>query len=649
MGKIDYAKALRMARRRKAQNLAEGGESGSESGTASPGSSLGGYSYGAYSGAGGGSGGSESYTGSLGGDSYVQAQQQAISEALASKAAGTKSAENANKIVNTIGSLLSPLTFGLSSAGAKALTQDTEAAGNRAMFSQYTSTPSKSSEATGYQGSTSGNESRAVEAFEDQSVEADAAASEVLDEAADKLKADAAAQNALTMSKITGTIGPWQTQTYARGGRVEHLASGGTSGLLGTSVDPATVDATQSTYQAQQAALDEISGYGNAVAGGAQGVQAAQQAASTTAANQTELAKLIAQRAAGTGTSVAQQQLRQTTDENVKKAAGTIASAKGVNPALAARIAATSGAAANQTAAGQSATLAAQEQTAAQELAASTLGTQRSQDIEQQNAALGLMTGAGTLQNTQNQLRIQNLAQEQALNQSTASQNAALATGADTTTAQLATQAATQNAGTNTAILSGVLSGVGTATSNLFARGGKVDYRRGGRVPGNARVSGDDERNDIVDAKLSPGEFVTKRTVAQKPGVRTALEELNENPEMARAFVKALREMRAKDDSEYGRVVQKRRSIEDRLARLERMAEGGEVEKEEGNTIDDPEHESPGMVEAIKRWFTGDRSVEQGREVANEIDEALPKGLSIADAMRLKRKQWAQLDELARR
>ena len=42
-------------------------------------------------------------------------------------------------------------------------------------------------------------------------------------------------------------------------------------------------------------------------------------------------------------------------------------------------------------------------------------------------------------------------------------------------------------------------------------------FLRGGPVPGRAPVPGDDQRNDIVDAKLSPGEVVIPRTVAQNP------------------------------------------------------------------------------------------------------------------------------------
>jgi len=44
-----------------------------------------------------------------------------------------------------------------------------------------------------------------------------------------------------------------------------------------------------------------------------------------------------------------------------------------------------------------------------------------------------------------------------------------------------------------------------------------TDYRSGGHVPGPEVVPGDSPSNDIVDAKLSPGEYVIKKSKAQSP------------------------------------------------------------------------------------------------------------------------------------
>lgn len=68
-----------------------------------------------------------------------------------------------------------------------------------------------------------------------------------------------------------------------------------------------------------------------------------------------------------------------------------------------------------------------------------------------------------------------------------------------------------------------------TGTAIAAAEGGEIEpkipaipFLRGGPVPGQARVAGNSPQNDIVPAKLSPGEVVLPRTVAQNPGPRGA-------------------------------------------------------------------------------------------------------------------------------
>lgn len=46
---------------------------------------------------------------------------------------------------------------------------------------------------------------------------------------------------------------------------------------------------------------------------------------------------------------------------------------------------------------------------------------------------------------------------------------------------------------------------------------GTQDFRKGGQVPGVAPVSGDSPKNDIIPAKLSPGEVVLPRSVVAQP------------------------------------------------------------------------------------------------------------------------------------
>lgn len=56
------------------------------------------------------------------------------------------------------------------------------------------------------------------------------------------------------------------------------------------------------------------------------------------------------------------------------------------------------------------------------------------------------------------------------------------------------------------------------AAPQTAAYGGEIhDYLKGGIVDGKAHVSGDSLKNDTVPARLSPGEIVLPRTVAQNP------------------------------------------------------------------------------------------------------------------------------------
>jgi hypothetical protein len=84
----------------------------------------------------------------------------------------------------------------------------------------------------------------------------------------------------------------------------------------------------------------------------------------------------------------------------------------------------------------------------------------------------------------------------------------------------------------------------------MYAQGGMAPMslmKQGGHVPGKAVVKGDSYQNDIVDAKLSPGEIVIPRSIVNSPNA----------PEMAAKFVR------------------------DTLSKKKGYADGGEVEDEE--------------------------------------------------------------------
>lgn len=183
----------------------------------------------------------------------------------------------------------------------------------------------------------------------------------------------------------------------------------------------------------------------------------------------------------GLGPNPALDQLQQTTDQNIAQNAGFIASQKGLNPALAARMAGQNAGMMNQQAAGQAAV-----QTGNQQLAAM-----------QQRGALA----NSTMQNLQTGISSANTANAGIQQQNAQGQY-------------------------------GMINGVGGAIGGLFHNGGMVNnYAHGGPVsalgmhysgmnayqgavvPGQAEVQGDSLKNDTVPAMLSPKEIVLPRSV----------------------------------------------------------------------------------------------------------------------------------------
>lgn len=56
-----------------------------------------------------------------------------------------------------------------------------------------------------------------------------------------------------------------------------------------------------------------------------------------------------------------------------------------------------------------------------------------------------------------------------------------------------------------------------TSVGNQDLSGMSVKFKKGGTVPGKAKVDGDSPKNDTVDAKLSPDEIVVPRSKAKDP------------------------------------------------------------------------------------------------------------------------------------
>lgn len=173
---------------------------------------------------------------------------------------------------------------------------------------------------------------------------------------------------------------------------------------------------------------------------------------------QGDLTTMLQEQAAGQGPSAAQTMLAQETGQNVARAAGSVAGTRGINPALAARLALDAGAGINQTAIGQGATLRANEMLAGRGLLAQHLAGVRGQDLGAYTAGTQSALGQG----------------QQVL-------------GAN----QINAQISEQNAAREAALAGGLLSGISGAAAGpgLSALGSM--FRGGGGYAGDAATGGD--------------------------------------------------------------------------------------------------------------------------------------------------------------
>jgi hypothetical protein len=109
--------------------------------------------------------------------------------------------------------------------------------------------------------------------------------------------------------------------------------------------------------------------------------------------NQSDFIKQLQAQMQGQGPSLANLQLRQATDRNIAQQMGQAASQRGVNPALAARLAMNNVAGANQQAASDSALIRQQEMMNAQQQLGSQIGSQRQGDLAATDRDLGARMG----------------------------------------------------------------------------------------------------------------------------------------------------------------------------------------------------------------------------------------------------------------
>lgn len=208
-----------------------------------------------------------------------------------------------------------------------------------------------------------------------------------------------------------------------------------------------------------------------------------------------QLAQQLQAQANGTGPNPSQSQYGQNISNAANAAAAQVGSTKGLNSALAARLAAQQQSASGQNAAANAATLQAQQQLASQQ----------------------------ALQNQQNMIGGQALTAQQTVNNAQAGTQ-----GINAGVAATNTQSTNQMTG-------GILGAAGSALSlgGKKAMGG-VMMKDGGDVPGHALFKGDTEKNDTVNAELSPGEVVIPRTIAK-------------NPDKAKKFIEHLKKHKGGD------------------------------------------------------------------------------------------------------
>lgn len=301
----------------------------------------------------------------------------------------------------------------------------------------------------------------------------------------------------------------------------------------GTNIaQPTTMDQAQGAYGTAQSGLTQQQQLVNALSA-QNGIQ-----------NQSNVFNQLQGVANGTGPNPAMAQLQQTTGQNVANQAALMAGQRGAsaNPALLARQAAQQGAATQQQAVGQGATLAAQQQLGA----LGQLGGLATQQVGQQQNAVGQLNSAA--QNEQNQLlnsiNSQNNANVSLVsNQNNANENMA-STNAQDTMKTIGAIASAAGAGASPKAGGGGGGATGGEVkkdqigdnpklknvpgtdrfpaalypSHLKDMGSFYhgnNFKMGGKVPGEAKMPGDHPENDTVPAKLSPGEFVIPKSVME--------------------------------------------------------------------------------------------------------------------------------------
>jgi len=288
----------------------------------------------------------------------------------------------------------------------------------------------------------------------------------------------AGAQGAVGGAAAGASLGPWGA------------AAGGALGFLGGLFSG---DAAEKNPYHQNLA---VYGQGNYTPS----IYSSQKNIAANNAQQQDFINAIRAQSLGQGApSPAALMLQQAQQQQAQQAQSLIAGQRGLNPALAARMALDQQAAAGQQSAAQGAILRAQEQQAAQGRLGAALGQQGQQQ-------LGLLGTAGGLENAQNANTIANTLGAGQINAGVSAGNTAAANAA---TGGLLNGLGGVGAHLGPQVAGGEVNPFG-ANKNANFEGG-YGFAHGGEVPQ------DSARNDIVPSMLSPGEIVIPRSIAQGP------------------------------------------------------------------------------------------------------------------------------------
>ncbi len=292
------------------------------------------------------------------------------------------------------------------------------------------------------------------------------------------------------------------------------------------------------------------------------------------AQEQQQLAAALRAQAEGKTPSLAEMQFRRGLESSQAAIQSQLASARGLSPGQAQRLAARQQAALGATGAGQAAEIRLREQMASQAALANLLAQSR-------QGALGGYSTAAELAQRERQLRaeiasgIQSRAQARQTAFTAGLLGALPFVGQGLSKAYEAYKTPTgmdpNQFYERPDVLSafarlpasepsndGGFSGFSTEQQQAFDK-----LAHGAEIPGRARYDGDTRSNDTVPAMLSPGEIVLPRTVAQSPDA----------PDRAKQFVAAIKAKKKPSPRDFTQALMRIHELESRLDAMEALSD----------------------------------------------------------------------------